>query len=181
MGKIVDIFGDGSEEARRLFDSAEAAADLTPLPRGTYVCHVLEAKLIRAKTGTQGCQLTFKVLEGEHADRRVWHELWITDKAVAMTKRELGKLGVVRLEQLEKPLPQGIRCKVEVVLRQDDEGFERNRVRDFVVVGWDQPTPDPFAPGDSVPDDEELDDEELDEEELDEDFDDEELYGEYPE
>ena len=63
-----------------------------------------------------------------------------------MAKRDLAKLGVSALEQLERPLPPGIRCKVKLALRRDDDGAEYNRVRTFEVVGIDAPTADPFAP-----------------------------------
>ena len=46
---------------------------------------------------------------------------------------------------MESPLPVGIRCKVKVSLRRDNNGTERNRVVRFDVVGVDKPTVDPFA------------------------------------
>ena len=56
-----------------------------------------------------------------------------------MAKRDLAKLGVTALEQLERPLPPGIRCKVKLALRRDDDGTEYNRVKTFEVVGIDPP------------------------------------------
>ena len=50
------------------------------------------------------------------------------------------------LEQLERPLPPGIRCKVKLALRKDDDGTEYNRVKTFEVVGIDPPEQDAFAP-----------------------------------
>jgi hypothetical protein len=62
------------------------------------------------------------------------------------------------LEQLELPLPPGIRCKAKLSLRKDDDGGEHNRVRSFDVLGIDKPEDDDFAPapklapsGDTVP------------------------------
>ena len=63
-----------------------------------------------------------------------------------MAKRDLAKLGVTALEQLERPLPPGIRCKVKLALRRDDDGTEYNRVKHFEVVGIDPPELDAFAP-----------------------------------
>lgn len=71
-----------------------------------------------------------------------------TAAALPQTKRDLGKLGVTSLEQLETPLPKGIRCRVKLALRRDDDGNERNRVRTFEVVGIDKPTSDVFSPTD---------------------------------
>ena len=80
------------------------------------------------------------------AGRRFWHDLWLTPAALPMTKRDLAKLGVASLDQLEKPIPQGIRCKVKLALRRDDDGNEHNRVQLFTVIGVDAPEVDPFAP-----------------------------------
>ena len=82
------------------------------------------------------------------AGRQFWHDLWLTPAALPMTKRDLGKLGVTRLEQLEQPLPHGIRCKVKLARRRGDDGVEYNHVRSFEVVGIDKPEADAFAPGD---------------------------------
>jgi hypothetical protein len=93
--------------------------------------------------------LAFKIIEGEHVGRQVWHDVWLTPAALAQTKRDLGKLGVTTLEQLERPLPPGIRCKVKLNLRRDDDGTEYNRVKTFTVVGIDGPERDAFAPADT--------------------------------
>ena len=65
-----------------------------------------------------------------------------------MAKRDLGKLGVTELTQLETPLPPGIRCSVKLALRKNDDGTTYNRVRGFDVLGIDDdPNADPdFAP-----------------------------------
>jgi hypothetical protein len=70
----------------------------------------------------------------------------LTPAALPLAKRDLSKLGVTSLEQLERPLPPGIRCRVKVVLRKADDGTEYNKVQSFAVVGIDTPTADAFAP-----------------------------------
>ena len=59
---------------------------------------------------TPGYKLTFKVVDGEHAGRQFWHDCWLTAAALPQTKRDLAKIGVTSLEQLEKPLPRFIRA-----------------------------------------------------------------------
>src|SRR5205814_512943 len=92
---------------------------------------------------TPGFKLTFQVIEGDHASRRVWHDLWLTPAARPHTLRELTKLGMpihdrAELERrLERPLPPGIRCKVKLSVRRDDSGAEFNKVRSFDVIGMD--------------------------------------------
>lgn len=148
MGKLSDILSTGNGgNINELWNSTAAADDFGPLPSGTYTCRLLNGELRQARTGTPEYVLTFKVLDGEHKGRQVWHSLYLTPAALPMAKRDLGKLGVTALEQLEQPVPKRIRCKVQVVLRQDDDKTERNRVRTFEAIGVDPPEVDPFAPG----------------------------------
>jgi hypothetical protein len=144
--KLSDVLGGGGESLTTTWASTTAASDFTPLPTGTYVARIVSGELKTAKKGTPGYKLAFKVLEGEYTGRQVWHDVWLTPAAMSMTKRDLGKLGVTSLEQLEEPLPQGIRCKVKLALRRGDDGAEYNRVQSFDVLGIDKPEDDDFPP-----------------------------------
>src|SRR5262249_44181725 len=110
----------------------EAAGEFAPLPSGKYVAHIINGAPGQSRHGTPGYKLTFEVAEGEHAGRLFWHDIWFTEAAVPMAKRDLGKLGVpvdnfnAMVEQLEQPLPQGIRCSVRLALRMDDAGQRFN-------------------------------------------------------
>lgn len=148
--RLSDILANGNcTQLSQAWAETKPAEDFAPLPAGTYIAHVISGELFTAKTSTAGYKLAFKVAEGGHAGRQFWHDLWLTPAALPMTKRDLGKLGVVALEQLERPLPQGIRCKVKLALRKDDDGMEHNRVRTFEVLGIDAPEVETFAPDDS--------------------------------
>jgi hypothetical protein len=138
------------ERLERTWSTTKAADDLTPIPAGEYRCRVVSGELFTAKTGTAGYKLTLEVLEGEHAHRRVWHDIWLTDAAMSMAKRDLGKLGVEHLFQLEHPLPPGIIMTAKVALRRGDDGAAFNRVIRFEVVAVEPPAPDPFAPTDAA-------------------------------
>ena len=130
------------------WDNTEAAGEFSPIPKGTYQAHIARGELFTSKNkGTPGYKLVFKICEGEHTGRMIWHDLYLTAAALPMTKRDLGKLGITSLQQLGQVLPPGIRCKVKVTQRNDDDGTEYNRVQSFEVVGIDTPTADPFAPG----------------------------------
>lgn len=147
MGKLSDILAaSNGGNINDLWKSTAAADDFAPLPPGSYVCRLTSGELRQAKTGTPEYVLTFRVIEGEYAKRQVWHSLFLTSAALPMAKRDLGKLGVTTLEQLEGPLPKGIRCRVQVTLRKDDNNVEHNRVRSFEVIGIDPPDVDAFAP-----------------------------------
>lgn len=152
MGKLSDILntgGQSGDDLRAAWNDTAAATDFAPLPSGEYVARIIAGELFTGRTnGTPGYKLTFKVLEGPHDGRQFWHVIWLTPAALPMAKRDLGKLGVVDLEQLERPLPAGIRCAVKLALRRDDDGSEFNKVRRFDVLGIDEPARDAFAPAD---------------------------------
>jgi hypothetical protein len=132
---LVDVLnGTTRDELTRKFDEAEAAGDMLPLPRGTYRCRVTDGELVTSKSGTPGYTLTFTVDDGDHKGRRLWHSVWLTEAAMPMSKRDLAKLGVTSLDQLDRPLPAGFVCDVKVALRVDDDGVERSRVLVFNVV-----------------------------------------------
>ena len=147
MGKLTDIPpGDAGDDFKKAWDKTEAAGEMGPLPSGEYIARIIAGELTASRTkGTPGYKLTFRVLEGDYAGRRFWNEIWLTPAAMPMAKRDLAKLGVQSLDQLERPLPPGIRCKVKLALRRDDNG-EHNRVQLFTVLGIDAPEVDPFAP-----------------------------------
>jgi len=159
MGKLSDILRNGeADRLRQTWDETEAAGELTPLPPGEYTAHIIAGTLETGrKRGTPGYKLTFKVCEGDYAGRQFWHDLWLTEAALPMTKRDLAKLGVTSLDQLEQPLPRGIRCLCKVVLRRGDDGAEYNKVRAFSVVGIDESQADAFAPRDDDTPDEPTD------------------------
>lgn len=151
MPKLTDILANGSADAlRRQWSETEAAGEFSTLPAGEYVARIIDGTLETARTkGTPGYKSTFRVLEGEHEGRQFWHDIWLTPAALPMAKRDLGKLAITELDQLSQPLPPGIRCRVKLALRRDDDGTEHNKVRRFDVEGIDEPEADAFAPADT--------------------------------
>lgn len=146
--KLTDILrGSNREAIEKAWGETQAADEMGPLPPGEYVAKIIAGELTASKRNeTPSYHLAFKVIEGDYTGRRFWHDLWLTPAALPMTKRDLVKLGVQSLDQLEKPLPHGIRCKVKLALRRDDDGNQHNRVLTFAVIGIDAPEADPFAP-----------------------------------
>jgi hypothetical protein len=145
--KLADILlKSDREKLGRIWDSTKAADDLKPLPSGEYRCSLASGELFNSKSGTSGYKLKLIVVDGEHSDRVVFHDVWLTEAALPMAKRDLGKLGVTSLEQLEQPLPEGIIVKAKVALRKNEDGSEYNRVNRLDVVGIEPPEPEPFAP-----------------------------------
>ena len=155
MGKLSDILA-GNGDYFKNWNDIKAAGDDGPLPRGQYVCHLTKGELRSSRTnGTPEFALEFTVIEGDFKRRKLWHDLWLTEAAKPRTKRDLDRLGITDPErQLDRPIPRWIRCRLTVVLRKDDDGVKRNRVRSFEVVGIDTPEADPFAPKPEVDGDE---------------------------
>lgn len=152
MGKLTDILNNGDgERIRKAWNETEAADEFGPLPPAEYTAHIIDGDLEQSRSkGTPGYKLTFKIIDGDYTGRQFWHDVWLTEAALPQAKRDLGKLGVADLSQLEQPLPRFIRVKAKVVLRRDDDGTEYNRVRRFDVIGLDEPEQDEFAPTDNT-------------------------------
>ena len=145
------------ENLQRAWQATAAANDFTLLPPGEYAFRILAGELFTSKRGTPGYKLTLEVTEGEHEGRRAWADFWLTPAALPMTKRDLAKIGVTDLAQLEQPLPVGILVRGRLALRRDDDGHESNRLTRFECAGIepgdafepkdDEPPADPFPFG----------------------------------
>lgn len=144
--KLTDILhGSDRESLARQWNETTAADEFAPLPPGEYETIVACGELFTAKTkGTAGYKLTFEVLHGDYKGRKVWHDIWLTPAALPLAKRDLAKIGVTELSQLERPLPARFQCKVKLALRKNDDGIEYNRVLSFECIGVEKA--DPFAP-----------------------------------
>lgn len=134
------------EKLQDAWDSTRAADDLGPPPAGEYHCRILSGELFTAKAGTPGYKITFEIIDGDHAGRRAWHDIWLTPAALGLAKRDLSRIGVSHFDQLDRPLPHGILATVRLALRRDDDGTERNRVVRFDATGIEPTEPEPFAP-----------------------------------
>lgn len=131
------------------FDSATAADEFGPLPKGTYVCLAVRGQLTTAGTGTPGYGVEFKVIEGESTGRRLWRTWYLTPAAMAYTKRDLAKFGLDSKDNLTAPFPAGrLVLAVTVSVRKGDDGAERNEVTKVELLRVQEPEADPFAPAD---------------------------------
>lgn len=143
MRRLSDLLnGQNRDELAKLFDEAPVAAEYAPVPAGTYLVDFVHGELCQSKSGTMGYTCQFEIADGEHRGRRIWHTLWLSESAVAYTKRDLLKLGINKLSQCEQPVPPGIYCTLKVVVRLDDDGNARNHVTKIEAGGV---RPEPFA------------------------------------
>lgn len=151
--KLSDLLANsGAGNIRDAWNTTQAAAELSPIPPGEYICHVVSGEGCLSRSSTPGFKSCFRVIEGEHSGRKVWHNLWLTVDALPMAKRDLAKLGIKDLAQLDEPLPYGIRCKVRVTRKTGDDGRDYNDVQRFETVGIDPPPANPFPPPQDLPD-----------------------------
>ena len=146
--KLTDILQQNSDRERlsSLWKTTTAAAEFALLPTGEYTFRILAGELFTSKRGTPGFKLTLEVTEGDFEGRRAWCDFWLTPAALPMTKRDLAKIGVQNLEQLEQPLPAGILIRGKLALRRDDDGNESNQLRRFECIGIEKG--DAFEPTD---------------------------------
>lgn len=132
---------------RDLFDSTTAAPEIpTVIPRGKYQADWVAITTGESLAGTPRIVLTFEIIDGEFAEKRLWLDLYLTPKAMPRTKRELGKLGIESSEDWCRPVPHWIRCFLRVVVETTDDGKQRNKIADFEVIAFEAELPDPFAP-----------------------------------
>lgn len=142
--KLSDLLRGNLESLKNVWSTTEAAAESAPLPAGVYIARLLEGALCQSRNGTPGYKITFEVAEGEYAGRRCWHDIWLTPAALAMAKRDLAKIGVTSVDQLEQPLPVILKCQLHLTIRKDDDGNSYNRIKQFTVTGIDEPQKDAF-------------------------------------
>lgn len=98
-----------------------------PIPAGLYVCELLDGSAFETRTGTPGYKVTLKVREGEFAGRLVWHDFYLSEKALPYTLRALARIGITAPEQLDRPLPPGLVVKAKVVVSKRDDGPSATR------------------------------------------------------
>jgi hypothetical protein len=151
--KLSDILTTSERDSViRAWETTAAAADFGPLPAGDYKAKLDGAEFFTSKArATPGIKLALVVVEPvEHVGRKLWHDLWLTGPAMPGTKRDLAKIGVTELDQLDGPVPEGIIVAVRVVTRKDDDGSERNRVTRFEFARRETPAPNPFPTADEA-------------------------------
>jgi hypothetical protein len=135
--RLSDILQQASdrEKLQHAWKMTEAAAEFEPLPKGEYTFRIIAGDLFTSKRGTPGYKLTLEVTDGDYDGRRVWADFWLTPAALPMTKRDLAKIGIADLRQLEHPLPAVILIKGKLALRADEDGNQSNRLLRFHSLG----------------------------------------------
>jgi hypothetical protein len=139
--------GKGDEQPKKAEPPAPPARKKRTLRPGEYLAHIVDGRMLRYSTGKVGYRLTFRVAAGEFAGWNFYHTLWMTEAALPLTLRDLAWLGLTDIEQLRKPLPKSMRCRVRVNLVSRGGGPEHVRVVSVEVLKIDPPAAGDKAPG----------------------------------
>jgi hypothetical protein len=138
----------------RDLNGVPAEMGFDPIPKGTYLAHIIESKDDTSKNDDLVLKITWMILEGEHEGRKVFDQIMLTgsDKAVAFGNRKLKTIAVASghpnpnfIEDSEEL--HGLPCQIVVGVRTW-EGAERNEVKDYKPASSKQPAaqPSPAAP-----------------------------------
>jgi len=145
--RLADLLGDrGKDDLANAWAVTPAAPAFAVLPRGRYLLEAVAAKLELSRNRNPAYSVRFRVVAPgtPHHGQLVFHRFWLTDAALSMSKAGLEALGILRPDQMEEPLPRGLRVEADVALHTRDDGTEYNEVRNFKPA---EPAPaDPFAP-----------------------------------
>jgi len=133
----------------KYFDESRRAAEIGPLPAGEYLADIITGEVkIDHTTGNRLYRLTFAVVESSTFDgRRFCMDCWLTPAAKPQSLRDLTKIGITSLNQVEQPLSAIFRCKVRLAVRRDNSCEMRNRVQFFEVLEGSPLHPIPPAKG----------------------------------
>lgn len=147
MAQLSQPFNPGSVQAdERSYD---------PLPAGTYAFEVVESAIKQTKAGTgQYIELTLRVADGQHENRRLWERInFMNENAKAQTigQQQLKALcdacGIQgELEDTQQL--HGILFNGKVVIEKDKTGQygDRNTIRSFAPYSASAPAPAAPAP-----------------------------------
>jgi len=98
------------EELSVDFTGVEGAAGFKPLPNGSYLLQVTDWELTETKNpgklpvGTPGLKWEFTVIDGDHEDRKLWTNHWLTATSFPYLKGFLAATGEYSEEELDGPL-----------------------------------------------------------------------------
>lgn len=126
---------------------AAARPERGPLPRGMYQVIVMASDLKPTQAGTgQYIELTLQVVDGEHAGRRLWDRLNVSNPnktAEDIAKRQLQELclaaGVTNLTDTEQLHDIPVLAEVDIDRKEPD----RNRVTGYAAISAGAPAPAP--------------------------------------
>jgi hypothetical protein len=143
--KLGDIVKDMTG-LRSKWTKTAPAADLTPIPKGEYVCTLDDIRPDESKKGTPRLKITISVAQGEYAGRKVFHDAYLSDAALPYTLRLLGKIGLDDLDAIDRGIPPGIMVRAWITLKTRDDGEQINEIKNWELAAVNAPSVDSAGP-----------------------------------
>lgn len=128
-----------------------AASSFEPLPAGIYVAHVVDSEVKTTKAGTgKYLQLTWEVLDGTHAGRKVFDRLNIQNPNETAQQIGLGQLSqlchAVGLPKVQDSMELHARpCRIKVAIKQNEQFGDSNEIKKYEAVEGARPPAMPTA------------------------------------
>lgn len=122
------------------FNAADVAPQesFSPLPAGVYLAHAVESAVAPTRTGGQMIKMTFQVLQGQYANRKVFANINVRNSnpdAERIGQSQLSALchatGVLQLQDTSQLHNKPVNIRVRI--RKDDTGQygDKNEVSGF--------------------------------------------------
>lgn len=111
-----------------------------PIPPGEYTAVIVESENKPTKKGDGSyLQLTFEIVEGKFANRRLWSRLNLdnpNDVVVGIARAELSKLcrAVDVMQVRDTAQLHDLPVKIKVIRKADANGEDRNEIKDYKPV-----------------------------------------------
>lgn len=103
-----------------LSDVTPAGGDYEPLPDGWYNVRVTDAEEVTARTGTPGIKVTMQVIDGPHANRKIFDRIWVSEAGAGFLRQKLESMGMAIPASdfaLDTGMLVGRRCAVKTSQR----------------------------------------------------------------
>lgn len=131
------------------FTPSNAAPSRAPLPKGTYPVIVMDSSIKETKAGTgHYIELTMQVIEGQHAGRRLWDRLNISnpnkqaeDIALAALQSLCQAVNVTNMTDTSQLHDKPFSVTVDI----DRKDESRNRIMSYQSSGWASGASQPAA------------------------------------
>lgn len=92
--------------------------EFKPLPKGRYVCILDNCLIEQTSKGTNYLKMDFTVVNGQFANRKLWHKIWFTEKAYNMAAQQLDNIGVFGDIKQAETIDQFLTNAAEVVFKK---------------------------------------------------------------
>ena len=130
------------------FNAATVAPDVSRelIPAGTYNARIIESDVKPLKSGNgDGLSLTFEILDGPHAKRRIWASLNVKHNnpvAQNIGQQQLSSIchvtGVMNLQETSQLHNRPL--KIRVKIRKDEQYGDKNEIGGYEAAVGGMPT-----------------------------------------